>query len=99
MEPASGAAARLDFSLHRLALVTGGASGIGLGVAQRLLGLGADVAIADLPRALDRLDGAQPSRFIDEPPTSCFQSGSDGQQGNPRTSTRGRYSPPPATRA
>jgi meso-butanediol dehydrogenase/(S,S)-butanediol dehydrogenase/diacetyl reductase len=45
-----------SFSEGRRALVTGGASGIGLGVAQRLQSIGAQVAIADLGPALDRLN-------------------------------------------
>jgi NAD(P)-dependent dehydrogenase (short-subunit alcohol dehydrogenase family) len=44
-----------SFSPGRLALVTGGASGLGLGTARRLLEIGVRVAIADLPAALDRL--------------------------------------------
>lgn len=67
MEPIDGAALRLEFSPHRLALVTGGASGFGLGVAERLVGLGAAVAIADLPRALERLDATQRERFVPIP--------------------------------
>jgi NAD(P)-dependent dehydrogenase (short-subunit alcohol dehydrogenase family) len=39
----------------RRALVTGGASGLGLGAAHRLQQAGAAVAVADLPAALDRL--------------------------------------------
>src|SRR5215470_710957 len=39
----------------RRALVTGGASGLGLGAARRLAEAGAKVAIADLPAALERL--------------------------------------------
>jgi meso-butanediol dehydrogenase / (S,S)-butanediol dehydrogenase / diacetyl reductase len=39
----------------RRALVTGGASGIGLGAARRLLDVGATVAIADLPAQIERL--------------------------------------------
>jgi NAD(P)-dependent dehydrogenase (short-subunit alcohol dehydrogenase family) len=45
----------------RRALVTGGASGLGLGAARRLTEAGAKVAIADLPAAVGRLspeDGA-----------------------------------------
>src|SRR4051812_47943698 len=41
----------------RVAFVTGGASGIGLGIAKALLGAGAKVAIADLRR--DHLDEAK----------------------------------------
>ena len=67
MQASPGADLRLDFSPHRLAFVTGGASGIGLGVAERLVGLGADVAIADLPGPLDRLDAARRSGFIEIP--------------------------------
>ena len=37
-------------------VVTGGASGIGLGVSRRLLELGGRVAVADLPEALARLN-------------------------------------------
>jgi meso-butanediol dehydrogenase / (S,S)-butanediol dehydrogenase / diacetyl reductase len=44
----------LSFSPGRRALVTGGASGLGLGAARRLLDAGAAVAVADLPAALDR---------------------------------------------
>ena len=47
----------LDYSFYfrdRSALVTGGASGIGLAIAERLLASGAKVAIWDLRR--DRLD-------------------------------------------
>jgi meso-butanediol dehydrogenase / (S,S)-butanediol dehydrogenase / diacetyl reductase len=44
----------LSFSPGRRALVTGGASGLGLGAARRLLDAGATVAVADLPAALDR---------------------------------------------
>ena len=45
-----------SFAEGRRALITGGASGIGLGVAKRLESIGARVAIADLPPALKRLD-------------------------------------------
>lgn len=48
----------------RRALVTGGASGIGLGVARRLLEFGAAVAVADLPAALARLSPAEAERFM-----------------------------------
>jgi NAD(P)-dependent dehydrogenase (short-subunit alcohol dehydrogenase family) len=44
------------FAAGRRALVTGGASGLGLGIAGRLRDLGADVVVADLPAALERLD-------------------------------------------
>ncbi len=43
------------FSPGRRALVTGGASGLGLGTARRLRDLGAAVCVADLPAALDRM--------------------------------------------
>ncbi len=43
-----------SFSPGRRALVTGGASGLGLGAARRLIDVGAAVAVADLPAALDR---------------------------------------------
>jgi meso-butanediol dehydrogenase/(S,S)-butanediol dehydrogenase/diacetyl reductase len=46
------------FSEGRRALVTGGASGIGLSVAQRLLAVGAHVGVADLPASLDRMDAS-----------------------------------------
>jgi NAD(P)-dependent dehydrogenase (short-subunit alcohol dehydrogenase family) len=48
-------AALFPFDADRRALVTGGASGLGLGVARRLRATGATVAVADLPTALDRL--------------------------------------------
>ena len=50
--------AEFPFAGDRMALVTGGASGLGLGIAQQLRTLGATVAIADLPSAIDRLDPA-----------------------------------------
>jgi NAD(P)-dependent dehydrogenase (short-subunit alcohol dehydrogenase family) len=52
------------FPPGRRALVTGGASGIGFGAAKRLLGLGAAVAIADLPQPLDRIAAADKSHFV-----------------------------------
>jgi len=52
---------------ERKALVTGGASGIGLGVAEALLAVGARVAIADLPAAIDRMDDDKRSAFISVP--------------------------------
>ena len=52
------------FAPERRALVTGGASGLGLGTARALLDIGARVAIADLPAALDRMDAAERSRFV-----------------------------------
>jgi NAD(P)-dependent dehydrogenase (short-subunit alcohol dehydrogenase family) len=52
------AEAAFPFDGDRMALVTGGASGLGLGIAQRLAALGAAVVVADLPSALERLDPA-----------------------------------------
>jgi NAD(P)-dependent dehydrogenase (short-subunit alcohol dehydrogenase family) len=52
------------FSNGRRALVTGGASGLGLGVAQRLLAAGATVAIADLPASLARLPEKDQTAFV-----------------------------------
>ena len=52
------------FAPERRALVTGGASGLGLGTARALLDIGATVAIADLPAALDRMDAADRNRFM-----------------------------------
>jgi NAD(P)-dependent dehydrogenase (short-subunit alcohol dehydrogenase family) len=51
----------------RRALVTGGASGIGLGAARRLLDFGATVALADLPTALERLGAEDAGRFLTVP--------------------------------
>ena len=48
----------------RRALVTGGASGIGLGAARRLREFGARVALADLPRALERLSPTDAADFV-----------------------------------
>src|SRR4051812_32691586 len=53
-----------SFSPQRRALVTGGASGLGLGAARRLLDIGATVAIADLPAALERMPAAEKGRFL-----------------------------------
>jgi len=53
-----------SFSPGRRALVTGGASGLGLGAARRLLEIGARVAIADLPKALERLAPEDVTRFL-----------------------------------
>jgi NAD(P)-dependent dehydrogenase (short-subunit alcohol dehydrogenase family) len=47
----------------RRALVTGGAGGIGLGAARRLRDFGAKVALADMPRALERLDPTDAAGF------------------------------------
>jgi meso-butanediol dehydrogenase/(S,S)-butanediol dehydrogenase/diacetyl reductase len=55
------------FSPDRRALVTGGASGLGLGAASRLLEFGATVAIADLPGAFDRLAREDTARFVPIP--------------------------------
>lgn len=55
------------FSPGRRALVTGGASGLGLGTARRLLELGATVAITDLPGALDRLSREDAARLATIP--------------------------------
>lgn len=51
----------------RRALVTGGASGLGLGAARRLLEFGATVALADLPAAFDRLPRDEAGRFVSIP--------------------------------
>lgn len=56
--------AAFPFAGDRLALVTGGASGLGLGIAQQLRTLGAAVAIADLPAAIERLDPAIRGTFV-----------------------------------
>jgi NAD(P)-dependent dehydrogenase (short-subunit alcohol dehydrogenase family) len=55
------------FSPGRRALVTGGASGLGLGTARRLVEIGATVAIADLPAALDRMAPGDRSPFLSIP--------------------------------
>jgi NAD(P)-dependent dehydrogenase (short-subunit alcohol dehydrogenase family) len=55
--------AAFPFDAGRMALVTGGASGLGLGVAKRLHSLGSAVAIADLPSAIARLDAATAAAF------------------------------------
>lgn len=52
------------FAPGRKALVTGGASGIGLGAAKALVAVGARVAIADLPAALERLDENEAQQFV-----------------------------------
>jgi NAD(P)-dependent dehydrogenase (short-subunit alcohol dehydrogenase family) len=52
------------FAPDRKALVTGGASGIGLGVAKALADMGARVAIADLPAALARMDDGDKDEFM-----------------------------------
>ncbi len=51
----------------RKALVTGGASGIGLGAARALLATGARVAIADLPAALDRMGQTERDALVPVP--------------------------------
>ena len=56
-----------SFSPARRALVTGGASGLGLGAARRLLDVGATVAVADLPAALERMPSADRSSFLAVP--------------------------------
>jgi meso-butanediol dehydrogenase/(S,S)-butanediol dehydrogenase/diacetyl reductase len=50
------AEAAYPFDDGRKALVTGGARGLGFGIARRLRELGAAVAVADLPAALGRID-------------------------------------------
>lgn len=48
----------------RRALVTGGASGIGRATAERLIEVGARVAVGDLPAQLDRLDAEARQRLV-----------------------------------
>lgn len=52
------------FSPGRRALITGGASGLGLGVARALRDAGATVAIADLPQAIARLSAQDGEAFL-----------------------------------
>jgi meso-butanediol dehydrogenase/(S,S)-butanediol dehydrogenase/diacetyl reductase len=55
----------LRFSPGRRALVTGGASGFGLGIVNRLVGVGARVVAADISeRALGALAGAHPEGAV-----------------------------------
>jgi NAD(P)-dependent dehydrogenase (short-subunit alcohol dehydrogenase family) len=56
--------ALFSFSKDRCALVTGGASGLGLGVAKGLRTIGARVAIADLAEQLERLSPDQRDGFF-----------------------------------
>lgn len=56
--------APFSFSKDRCALVTGGASGLGLGVAKGLRKVGARVAIADLAEQLERLSPDQRDGFF-----------------------------------
>lgn len=53
-----------SFAPGRKVLVTGGASGLGLGTARRLLEIGARVAIADLPGPLARMPAEDLARFV-----------------------------------
>jgi len=52
------------FAPERRALVTGGASGLGLGVARALRDIGATVAIADLTAALERMDPEEKRLYL-----------------------------------
>lgn len=56
-----------SFATGRKALVTGGASGIGLGAAKALLAIGARVAIGDLPQALGRMNKGEKGSFVPVP--------------------------------
>jgi meso-butanediol dehydrogenase/(S,S)-butanediol dehydrogenase/diacetyl reductase len=58
------AEAAFAFGAERRALVTGGASGLGLGIARRLADLGAAVVVADLPAALERLEPSTIGRLV-----------------------------------
>ena len=55
------------FATGRKALVTGGAGGIGLGVAHALRGVGATVAIADRPGALAAMGDTERDLFTSVP--------------------------------
>jgi NAD(P)-dependent dehydrogenase (short-subunit alcohol dehydrogenase family) len=56
-----------SFTAGRRALVTGGASGLGLGTARRLIEVGARVAIADLPGQLGKMRREDRAPFVPVP--------------------------------